>query len=68
MKLTVRAVDHLDDARADGGVCDGVSYLNDGVILYRSTGNRRENFTLAHELGHWLVDQADATLRKLAGA
>lgn len=66
MKLTVRAVDHLDDARADGGVCDGVSYLNDGVILYRSTGNRRENFTLAHELGHWLVDQADAIYDALA--
>jgi hypothetical protein len=29
------------------------------VILYRPTGNRRENFTLAHELGHWLVDGAE---------
>jgi hypothetical protein len=66
LKLTVRAVDHLDDCRADGGVCDGVSYLRDGVVLYRTTGNRRENFTLAHELGHWLVDQTDDVYDKLA--
>jgi hypothetical protein len=57
--LTVRPVDQLDQVRADGGMCDGTSYLSDGVILYRRTGNRRENFTLAHELGHWLVDQVD---------
>lgn len=57
--LRVRPVDHLDDVREDGGLCDGVSYLSDGVILYRRTGNRRENFTLGHELGHWLVDQVD---------
>jgi len=37
-----------------------MSFLDDGVILYAPTGNRRENFTLAHELGHWLVDQTDA--------
>jgi hypothetical protein len=66
LNLTVRAVGHLDDSRADGGVCDGVSYLSDGVILYRTTGNRRENFTLAHELGHWLVDQADDVYDRLA--
>jgi hypothetical protein len=65
LELTVRAVDHLDDSRADGGVCDGVSYLSDGVVLYRRTGNRRENFTLAHELGHWLVDQTDAIYDRL---
>lgn len=66
LNLTVRAVGHLDDSRADGGVCDGVSYLSDGVVLYRTTGNRRENFTLAHELGHWLVDQADDVYDRLA--
>lgn len=66
LKLTVRAVDHLDEFRADGGVCDGVSYFSDGVVLYRRTGNRRENFTLAHELGHWLVDQTDDVYDKLA--
>lgn len=66
LKLTVRAVDHLDDSRTDGAPCDGISYLSDGVVLYRSTGNRRENFTLAHELGHWLVDQVEAVYDKLA--
>ena len=55
--LKVRPVVHLDESRDDGGLCDGVSFLSDGVILYRATGNRRENFTLAHELGHYLVDQ-----------
>ena len=57
--LKVRPGDHLAESRQGGGVCDGVSYLSDGVILYRPTGNRRENFTLAHELGHWLVDRVD---------
>jgi hypothetical protein len=50
--LRVRPVEHLNQVRADGGLCDGTSYLSDGVILYRRTGNRRENFTLTHELGH----------------
>lgn len=66
LKLTVQAVDHLNDSRTDGGACDGISYLSDGIILYRRTGNRRENFTLAHELGHWLVDKADAVYDRLA--
>lgn len=59
LKLTVTAVEHLADARADGGACDGVSFLQDGVILYAPTPwSRRENFTLAHELGHWLAEKA----------
>jgi uncharacterized protein DUF955 len=58
--LTVTAVDHLAETRADGGACDGVSFLEDGVILYAPTpSSRRENFTLAHELGHWLAEAAD---------
>lgn len=57
--LTVTAAEHLAASRADGGACDGLSFLQDGVILYASTPrSRRENFTLAHELGHWLIDQA----------
>lgn len=56
--LTVRPVDALASSRGDGGFCDGMSYLEDGIILYAPTPNsRRQNFTLAHELGHWLVDQ-----------
>lgn len=66
LKLTVRAVGALNESRAGGGACDGISYLDDGVILYRQTGNRRENFSLAHELGHWLVDKADAVYDRLA--
>jgi hypothetical protein len=42
--------------RGAGGWCDGVSIIDSGVILYRPTPSRRENFTLMHELGHHLVD------------
>lgn len=59
LNLKVGAVRHLSQSRSDGGSCDGMSFLDDGVILYAPTDNRRENFTLAHELGHWLIDQAD---------
>ncbi|MFI8592609.1 ImmA/IrrE family metallo-endopeptidase [Dietzia maris] len=56
--LIVTPVDHLANKRADGGACDGISFLQDGVMLYAPTPwSRRENFTLAHELGHWLVDE-----------
>jgi hypothetical protein len=59
LNLTVSAVDHLANSRADGGACDGISFLDDGVILYAPTpGSRRQNFTLAHELGHWLAERA----------
>lgn len=59
LDLTVSAVEHLASARDDGGACDGVSFLQDGVILYAPTPwSRRENFTLAHELGHWLAEKA----------
>lgn len=61
LDLTVTAVNHLNEERAEGGACDGVSFLKDNVVLYAATGpwNPRQNFTLAHELGHWLIDQAD---------
>jgi len=58
VQLTVRAVDSLSKGRGDGGFCDGMSFLEDRVILYAPTPNsRRQNFTLAHELGHWIVEQ-----------
>lgn len=58
--LKVQPVDHLTQRRDDGGACDGVSYLQDGVILYAPTSSsKRENFTLAHELAHWLIEQQD---------
>ncbi|MDQ4500744.1 ImmA/IrrE family metallo-endopeptidase [Sinomonas sp. ASV322] len=59
--LKVQLAEHLSEQRGDGGACDGVSFLQDGVILYAPTPrSRRENFTLAHELGHWLVNQNPA--------
>jgi hypothetical protein len=65
--LTVRAVDHLARSRDAGGACDGLSFLEDGVILYAPTpASRRENFTLAHELGHWLAERAPGVYDWLA--
>ncbi len=65
--LKVEEVDHLADQRDDGGACDGLSFLQDGVILYAPTPySRRENFTLAHELGHWLIEQVEALYDWLA--
>lgn len=58
--LTVTPVTQLRDTRTDGGTCDGTTFLDDDVILYAETpGSRRENFTLAHEVGHWLIDHDD---------
>lgn len=60
LALTVQPAAHLT-SRDDGGACDGMSFLRDGVILFApSPQSRRQNFTLAHELGHWLVIQAEA--------
>lgn len=65
--LSVQAMDRLNDTRHDGGACDGVSFLREGLILYASSPNsRRENFTLGHELGHYLVDQ-NATIMNWLG-
>jgi hypothetical protein len=58
LSLKVRRAEHLTEKRSDGGACDGLSFLKDGVILYAPTRHsRRENFTLAHEVGHWLISQ-----------
>jgi hypothetical protein len=45
--------------RGARGWCDGMSETTSGIILYRSTPGRRENFTLAHELAHHLVGEDD---------
>lgn len=47
-------------ARGDGGHCDGMSLLKDKVLHYRPTPGRRQNFTLTHELAHFLLDRDDA--------
>lgn len=61
--LTVEAVEELAESRSEGGACDGWSYLEDDVILYApSPYSRRENFTLGHELGHYLVDRNEEVM------
>lgn len=50
----------LERSRGDKGSCDGVSIIEDGVIHYALTPfSKRENFTIAHEVGHLLVDSFD---------
>jgi hypothetical protein len=54
--LTVRAAHHTQ-ARGAGGMCDGISITgDDGIVLYVPGPGRRSNFTLLHELGHYLID------------
>lgn len=50
------------DVRGNGGWCDGLSILKGRRILYVSGPGRRENFTLLHEFGHFLVDETPAVL------
>lgn len=57
--LRVRGVTQLQNRREGMGSCDGVSFLADGVVLYSPTVSRRQNFTLAHELAHYLLDLDD---------
>ena len=65
--LTVHALDGMTVGRTEGGSCDGVSFLRDGIVLYVATPNsRRENFTLGHELGHWAVERTPPVLDALA--
>jgi hypothetical protein len=60
LSLKVEAAAHLTSSRGDGGSCDGMSFLRDGVVLYAPTPySRRQNFTLGHELGHVLVEKSD---------
>lgn len=67
LRLRVQRASHLSEQRADGGMCDGMSFVKDGVILYApSPTSRRENFTLAHELGHWLLDRVQEVFDWLA--
>lgn len=63
--ITAKPVQTLggDDVRGDGGSCDGMSFLDGGVILYSpSPYSQRENFTLAHEYGHFLVAEQEDIL------
>lgn len=65
--LKVQAEPQLGLQRHGGGACDGVSFIRDGVVLYApSPWSRRENFTLTHELGHWLVSRDPDSIDWLA--
>lgn len=53
--LTVKPAESFG-GRGAGGWCDGLSIIDSGMILFRPTASRRQNFTLMHELGHHLID------------
>ena len=65
--IRVMPVPQLRDARGAGGWCDGLSFMNDGIICYApSPRSRRQNFTLLHEFAHLCVDEDDDALDWLA--
>lgn len=53
-------------SRGAGGWCDGMSITSSGIVFYRPTGNRRSAFTLAHELGHNIVESDEACINWLS--
>jgi hypothetical protein len=56
-RLSLREAPALAERRGAGGWCDGLSFTEEGVLLYAPTPrSRRENFTVAHEIGHHLTD------------
>lgn len=57
--ISVSETPAVQSTRNHGGHCDGVSFLEHNLILYARTRSKRENFTLGHELGHWLIDRTD---------
>lgn len=60
LQITVRELPEGGPHRDGHGSCDGMSFLTDqATILFRPTPGKRENFTLAHELGHILVRDCD---------
>lgn len=65
--MRIVPLDQLRDSRGVGGWCDGVSLTNDRVICFAPSPNsRRQNFTLLHELGHFLANEDDDVLDWLA--
>jgi hypothetical protein len=65
--IRVMPVPQLRDTRGAGGWCDGLSFMNDGIICYSpSPWSRRQNFTLLHEFAHLRVDRDDDALDWLA--
>ena len=65
--LQIREEPALELTRGADGWCDGLSFLDHGVVLYVPTPySRRENFTIVHELGHKLVEDDDDALDWIA--
>ena len=53
----VEASSGLDQRRGAKGWCDGLSFFENGTILYVHTPySDRENFTILHEFGHLLIE------------
>src|SRR4051794_37209761 len=52
--------------RGHRGWCDGLSILEGRTVFYVSTRGRRENFTLLHELGHFLTAESPAFMNWVA--
>jgi uncharacterized protein DUF955 len=56
-RLSLREATALGERRGAGGWCDGLSFTEEGEVLYAPTPfSRRDNFTIAHEIGHHLTD------------
>jgi len=57
-RLGLSVIQRVDlGERGEGGWCDGMSITEKRVVFYAPTDNsKRENFTLNHEVGHYLVD------------
>jgi Zn-dependent peptidase ImmA (M78 family) len=64
--IEVISMDDSLKSRGDGGECDGMSFLDDNLMYYKPTASDRENFTLTHELAHFLVERDDAAIDWLA--
>jgi hypothetical protein len=48
----------LTSKRGAGGMCDGLSFAENGTVMFAPTpGSKRENFTLLHEIAHILVER-----------
>lgn len=59
--MTIRASTTFR-SRGAGGWCDGMSITDAGIVVYNAIGGRRTRFTLAHELGHAIVEADDDCL------
>lgn len=65
--LRIKEEPGLERTRGADGWCDGLSFLDHGVVLFVPTPySRRENFTIVHELGHKLVEDDDQALDWIA--